>query len=402
MTRSDPRPPREAYVWIWLPGATDPVVAGKLTAEGKDLLFNYGRSYLEKQGAISLYDEELPLRPGVMLPRPGLHLPGCIRDASPDAWGRRVLMNVLLGQRGNKGVDDLDELTCLLESGSDRIGALDFQRSAREYVPRDTGTASLDELLNLAERVEKGAPLSRELDQAFRHGTSIGGARPKAAVRGEKRRYIAKFSSSTDTYSVVKAEYVAMRLAALCGLDTAPVRMTRALDRDVLLVERFDRVATGAGMRRRMMLSALTILGLGSMTARYASYQDLAEIIRHRFTDAAKTLEELFCRMVFNILCGNTDDHARNHAAFWDGTMLSLTPAFDICPQRRTGNEASQAMLISGQNRMSRISACLEGAHHFLLSPQQARAIVEHQIQAIGTYWCQVCDEARVSQVDRN
>ncbi|TIL77640.1 MAG: HipA domain-containing protein, partial [Mesorhizobium sp.] len=87
------------------------------------------------------------------------------------------------------------------------------------------------------------------------------------------------------------------------------------------------------------------------MMARYASYQDLAEIIRHRFTAPSETLRELFGRIVFNILCGNTDDHARNHAAFWDGAKLTLTPAYDICPQARSGQEASQAMLISGNNR---------------------------------------------------
>jgi serine/threonine-protein kinase HipA len=88
--------------------------------------------------------------------------------------------------------------------------------------------------------------------------------------------------------------------------------------------------------------------------ARYASYQDLAEIVRHRFTDASVTLREFFARIAFNILCGNTDDHARNHAAFWDGDRLPLIPAYDICPQGRSGQEATPAMLISGQNRMSR------------------------------------------------
>src|SRR3546814_10321073 len=93
------------------------------------------------------------------------------------------------------------------------------------------------------------------------------------------------------------------------------------------------------------------MLGLDEMMARYASYQDLAEIVRHRFTDPSATLRELFARIVFNILCGNTDDHARNHAAFWDGATLTLTPAYDICPPGRTGQEATQAMLISGNNR---------------------------------------------------
>src|SRR3546814_12149439 len=99
------------------------------------------------------------------------------------------------------------------------------------------------------------------------------------------------------------------------------------------------------------MVSALTMFELDEMMAPYASYETLAEIIRHRFTAPKATLRELFGRMVFNILCGNTDDHARNHAAFWDGKMLELTPAYDICPQSRTGNIASQAMLIVGNDR---------------------------------------------------
>src|SRR5690554_6511118 len=100
------------------------------------------------------------------------------------------------------------------------------------------------------------------------------------------------------------------------------------------------------------MVSALTLFGLDEMMARYASYEELTDIIRQRFDEPKATLRELYGRLVFNILCGNTDDHARNHAAFWDGKRLQLTPAYDICPQNRTGNEATQAMLITGENRM--------------------------------------------------
>ncbi len=96
-----------------------------------------------------------------------------------------------------------------------------------------------------------------------------------------------------------------------------------------------------------------------------------------------------------------TDDHARSHAAFWDGRMLKLTPAYDICPQPRSGNDASQAMLISGDNRMSRISAFMEAAHHFLLSEKKAAAIVEDQIAAISKNWNTVGEEADLSETDR-
>jgi hypothetical protein len=84
--------------------------------------------------------------------------------------------------------------------------------------------------------------------------------------------------------------------------------------------------------------------------------------------DENATLHELFARMVFNVLVGNTDDHARNHAAYWDGEWLALTPAYDICPQARTGREANQAMSIDGDDRRSRLEACRNAAARFLLS----------------------------------
>jgi len=95
-------------------------------------------------------------------------MPSCIRDAAPDAWGRRVIINRTLGLKGaNADAAQLDELTYLLESGSDRIGALDFQASPTEYVPRSPVNPTLDELLESVERVQQGTPLTPELDQAL-------------------------------------------------------------------------------------------------------------------------------------------------------------------------------------------------------------------------------------------
>lgn len=399
---------REAFVWIWLPEDTEPVVAGKLEADDQgNVQFNYGNSYLARISAnppaISIYEPELPLKTGVLPLLDGLTMPGCIRDSAPDAWGRRVIINKKLGRKGkDTDTDALGELTYLLESGSDRIGALDFQRSPSEYVPRLANNVPLEELLQSAERVEQGVPLIPELDQALFHGSSIGGARPKALIEDRGTKYVAKFSSSTDLYSVVKAEYIAMRLAALAGINAAPVKLVQAAQKDILLIERFDREKTAKGWTRKSMVSALTLFGLDDMMARYASYETFAEIIRHRFDDPKETLEELFARIVFNIFCGNTDDHARNHAAFWNGTTLRLTPAYDICPQGRAGNEATQAMLISGDNRLSKLKSCLDAAPHFQLSEEKAKAIFERQREAIEANWDKVCDEAKLSAVDRN
>jgi serine/threonine-protein kinase HipA len=394
--------PREAFVWTWLPESAQPVVAGRLAPDGERIQFVYGRSYRERADAIALYLPELPLRAEPIAPLGALTMAGAIRDGAPDAWGRRVILNRTFGVKG-AALDglELDELVFLLESGSDRIGALDFQTSATTYVPRGGGRATLEELLASAEKVENNLPLTAELDHALHHGSSIGGARPKALVSDGPRKYVAKFSSGSDTYSVVKGEYIAMRLAALAGLSVAPVRLVKAAGKDVLLIERFDRVPMGNSWRRRSMVSALTILELDEMQARYASYQDLAETIRFRFTSPTPTLHELFARLTLNILVGNVDDHARNHAAFWDGTELSLTPAYDICPQARTGEEASQAMLIIGQQRSSQIATCLAAAGDFHLTADKALAIVSRQLETIGAHWASLCDEADLGRIDR-
>jgi serine/threonine-protein kinase HipA len=393
----------ELFVWIWLPEETEPVVAGKITAVGPTYVFNYGKSYLERENAIPIYDVELPLRSGELPLLAGLNIPGCLRDAAPDAWGRRVILNRKYGGRASD-IDPatFDELTYLAESGSDRIGALDFQRSATEYEPRLASGASIEELLEATERVEKGIPLTPELAQALQYGTSIGGARPKALIESDTRKFIAKFSTSADVYSIVKAEFVAMKLAFMAGLNVAPVSLEHVAGKDVLLVERFDRIAGNDGWQRKILVSALTLFALDEMMARYASYETLAEIVRTRFANAPQTLRELFSRLVFNVLVGNTDDHARNHAAFWDGEMLTMTPAYDICPQARHGQIASQAMFIAGDERSSKLATCLDAAPQFLLSVDQASEIIVNQITCIKNNYTDVCNEALVSEVDRN
>ncbi len=395
--------PEEAYVWLWLPNATEPIVAGRIARDGERLIFNYGQSYLDRNNRVSIYEPELPLRSGAIAPEVGLRMAGCLRDAAPDAWGRRVILNRTFGRKG-KDIDAgaLDELIYLLESGSDRVGALDFQRSPTEYQPRAVQAATLEELLSAAEKVENGVPLTPDLDQALYHGTSLGGARPKAMIQDGDTKMIAKFASSTDTYNVVKGEYLAMRLAAKIGLDVAPVRLERAAGKDVLLVERFDRIRTVGEWTRKAMVSALTLFGLDEMMARYTSYEDLAEIVRHRFTSPKATLHELYGRLVFNILCGNTDDHARNHAGFWDGEHLTLTPAYDICPQSRTGNVARQAMLIVGNDRTSSLATCLEAAPKFQLDAKAAKDIIVRQISTVRDGWNDICEEAELTEVERS
>jgi serine/threonine-protein kinase HipA len=387
--------PDRAFVWVWLPDATDPVVAGRLDVVGDSHVFTYGRSYLANPRAIPLYLPELPLGDNTIPPLFGTHH-GCIVDSAPDSWGQRVILNRRLGH-ASVDTADLTLLDYLLESGSDRAGALDFQESAERYLPRLAGAVSLVELAEAADRIDRELPLSPALEAALVRGSSIGGARPKVTIEDGDRHLIAKFSSTTDPHPVVQGEYVAMRLAGLSGLNVAAVEMTvidETRHRRALLVERFDRGPAG---RRRATVSALTVLQLTEEIGRYASYARLAEEIRHRFTEPEATLHELFGRITFNILVSNTDDHARNQAAFWDGRQLTLTPAYDICPQRRAGGEAQQVMAIGEDGwRYSQLEGCVERAATYRLSEDEAQAIIDHQVQIIEANWDEVCADARL------
>jgi serine/threonine-protein kinase HipA len=390
-------PTETAYVWIWLPGEPEPVPAGRLDQVGASLVFRYGARYLERPDAISIYQPQLPLEAGELVPRDdAIH--GCIADAGPDSWGRRVILNEM--GFGGQDEPDLGPLTYFFASDSDRIGALDFQHSATEYVARSARKASLEDLSDAARLVEEGSPLPPALSEALLRGTSIGGARPKATLEDGSRRLIAKFDSSTDLYPVSQAEFVAMRLARLCGLDVAHVELAEANKKKVLLVERFDRPPDGS---RRAMVSALTMLGLGQSGVRYGSYASLAQVIRDRFTAADTALEELFGRIVFNILCSNTDDHPRNHSAFWDGHALTLTPAYDISPGLRNVGEVEQAMAIGEDGwRWSQLAGCISRSATYHLTPTRAQEIVDEQVETIRGNWGTVCDEAELTDGERS
>ncbi|WP_370284924.1 type II toxin-antitoxin system HipA family toxin [Pseudooceanicola nanhaiensis] len=398
--------PKELFVWTWLPTRTVPTLAGRVATVAGKHVFEYAPSYLEHE-ARPIFDLDLPLRPGRIDPPAAHHLAPSLRDALPDRWGRRVLARDLPGARASAlEVDDIDEMDVMLRSGSDRIGALDFQISASDYVPRECPNVALEDLMGFADAVDERRGLPPALDRAIVHATSaVGGARPKALVTDHKetgaRKLIAKFSSAADTIPMVKSEFMAMRLAAATGLDVAPVELTRLAGRAVLLVERFDRAPTGSGWARRGVVSALTWTQEHELAAHHISYQTLATLIIERFVDPLRDLRELFARMTFNILVGNTDDHARNHAAFFDGVSLSLTPAYDIAPQQRRSTTANQALVISGGSRAAQLVVALDAAPAFQLSTTEARDIIAHQVAVIRRSWLETCEAAELTIAER-
>lgn len=396
MTKATPlRIDQTAHVWFWRPGTTAPVHCGRVRLSEGICSFAYSMDYLARRDPLPLYG--MPLGEQWITPAEGQIIPGILRDAAPDQWGRRVVLATELGCHG-QDVDtgQLDDLSCLLLSGSDRAGAIDIQPSGVTYAARVQREAGLDALAAAGDAVERGLPLTTDQRAVLRHAAPLGGARPKAQLNRNGRKFIVKFPASRDRHDVVLAEYLAMRLAASAGLDVAAVELDRAAGGDVLLVERFDRLQLAADCGRMAMVSSLTLQGLDENGARYASYEALAGVLRRGAGDPASDLRELWQRMLFNILIGNTDDHARNHACFWDGSSLRLTPAYDIDPRPRIGREANQAMAVNGQDRRARIATALAAAGTFGLRQDEAIALAKAQILTIQASFRKEACKARL------
>jgi serine/threonine-protein kinase HipA len=171
--------------------------------------------------------------------------------------------------------------------------------------------------------------------------------------------------------------------------------------KDVLLVEIFDREHSTQGWCRRSIVSGLTVLGLDERWAREASYINLIDKIRLDGVNFKEDALELFSRMVFNVLIGNTDDHARNHAFFVEGEKIELTPAYDICPQNRSGGEASHGMKMYKDSNLSQIKICVQSAADFGITEDQAISIIRSQIEVIANQFNEVCDEITVPTITR-
>lgn len=242
------------------------------------------------------------------------------------------------------------------------------------------------------------------LSNALLHGTSIGGARPKSSVERNNKKYIAKFSTNSDLFPVKKCEFFAMSLAKEVGINVADsilltdIEYSNKSDKNILLIERFDRVPyidtkdNQVHFKRKSMVSGLTVMLLDEMTARYSSYLDLVQMSK------IKNKDELFKRMAYNI--GNTDDHARNHAFFYDGKgNLELTPAYDISPMPRKQNEMSQAMKINHQSSLSNFQNCLaeETLNAFDMTKDNAIYIIDEMVKTIKEQYEYYCDQAELN-----
>lgn len=403
---------RELFAFAHLPAAGF-VPAGRLelteTGSAVDASsFAYGSRYLERAGAVevdpvSLSMKDRPaLRYQMLFPANGLALFGGIRDAAPDAWGRRVIE-----ARRKVPANSLPESVYLLAAGSDRVGALDIRESLA-----DTGRAGvavvhqLPYLLETVERIESGEPVPARLTDLFGSGPGAGGARPKASVRDETELlWLAKFASRGDTFDVTMAEAATLRLAERCGLTVPATRVVDLGGKSCLLIRRFDRYwvapeaiaadvarlpgalelhTTLPGEARAELrlpfISSLTLVGCDEMESRIKGYADVAAAVRrHAHPQVIRAdNRELFARMVFNILVSNDDDHLRNHGFVLDPRLggWRLSPLYDVVPRPSVAYERFLHLQVGPQGKLATLDNAFAGHPAFDLERPDALAVM--------------------------
>ncbi len=319
----------------------------------------------------------------------GLH--PIFSDVAPDRWGRKLIEKKFLKQ-GRKG-EVLDRHFLLELSDRMRMGALRFSMDGGETFVSEGDdippVSSLPKFIHLTDSMINGdADDYSELIS----NVSLGGARAKIMVRDDDGCFkLAKLPQPNDTDDVEGWEFVLIQLAKEAGIEVPVANLHGDRKRHALLLKRFDR----DGEQRIHYMSAMTLLGRRDGESEDASYADLADAMSAYCDESG--LHQLYRRMVFNLMCGNVDDHLRNHGFLLLDGVWRLAPAFDLTPCGSYGDQ--HQLHVYDKSSPDIIDTALEHHSHFSLNRAQAREITE-EVAAALSGWEQVAEKSNVRGVD--
>jgi serine/threonine-protein kinase HipA len=380
---------KPVFVYLQRPDTGEWLTVGRYkkgqTGEGT---FLYAPSYVEAGFGWAIDPKNLPFMPGedVRAPRyQGLH--DVLRDACPDAWGQALL------RREHNLPEDAPPLQYLLKSSNlDRWGALAVGTSVKPPAAtmNSSGLPQLDEVVEeLVALAERRPTIRAKIRSRLVQTASVGGARPKTTVRGEDGEYwLVKPEIATDVANIPLLEHVSQQWGAASGLNFAKTAYHSAAGgRSAVRVLRFDR----SHSRRHMCVSAASLL--------QTEYPGLLQTDRWsypRFSEELKLVGvpledriELFGRMVFNAVCGNDDDHVRNHAIVYraDERRWRLAPAFDVVPNPVETPTRLHMQLSMGRFDISREAVLADARRFGFSSVVDAAAYLDALLERIvGSY----------------
>ena len=393
--------PAELFVWM-LTDPRKPALVGKLERlSSGDVSLTYSESWIKSGFPLSA---DLPLARIEYAPahrrarQPAA--PGALDDARPDNWGEKVI-RTLHRARNNHLFE------YLYFAGDERFGGLGISGSDQDYTPfPQSPLPRLEDAQSISDAariIEAGGKLEGQRRVLAHAGASLGGAKPKAVVAIKNDQYVLKLFNAEPVDQPL-VEHATMTLAAKAGINVAKTILVPLRGEHALAIKRFDRVREGrsASARRLHCISAATVLRADTPageTPRYG-YPHLARALR-RFADSNTVnaqLQELFRRMVFNILIANTDDHEKNHSLIVRANgVLELSPAYDIVP---TGSGATEhEFLIGESSSQPRLEDAMSVCSQFGLTPAVAARVVAVVIRAVNQ-WQTHFRKAGVSKQD--
>jgi serine/threonine-protein kinase HipA len=392
------------YLW-YLADPKAPRYIGqlRLVDAGKGVSLQYGADWLVSGFPLS---EDLILADIEHLPRWKGMAVGAVDDARPDRWGERVIQYIDKPSR-------LSIMEYLFYAGDDRFGALGVSTSSNAYIPRaKSPLPRLEQAQHLSEIVHKVSaqePVSDLERKMLAAGGSFGGAKPKALIDIAGEQWVIKFFNN-EPIDVPLIEHASMTLAKLAGINVAVTQVIPLVGEHALAVRRFDR----RGRMRIHCISAGTALRAQTVAGQEPDlgYPSLAQLMRR--AGAAEDgqnlldMQELFRRMVFNILIDNTDDHEKNHALMVVAPTRQgkyrLTPAYDVLTTN--SGQGYQEFIVGTSQRDSTLSNAMSQCELFGYTPAQAAAEIVGVIAVVNGWRkhfaaCGVSDSDLLSLAER-
>lgn len=395
----------QAYVFARDP-LGNPVLAGTMVLNQTSGSFTYASSWLTQDWAYSLDPVNLPLSAAPNTTRNQNRVHPVFSDAGPDDWGTQVLL------AGHSRLP-ANEIERLLATSGHGVGCLQFSlsRSQPKAIKPVPDIELLEELQQTALLIVQNKPVEPTLLAILMPASSLGGARPKVTLRDGDQLYLAKFSRPNDPFNTPRVEYATMLLARKCGISIPDVSLRKAGESDVFLIRRFDRTDN----QRQHYISAHSLFNrerirlIGDAYHDPYSYIALARIIRTHCSDWRADCLELYRRILFNVIVGNTDDHARNHGLIFDPANpgWKLSPAFDLLPI--ISGAQQHALGIGKSGRLRSLENVLTAAPGFGIDESLAQQLLDQLIDQTADWQlhfreCEVSDEdvQRLQMIIRN
>lgn len=332
-----------------------------MTPDNRLCAFQYDRQWLADGFSISPLD--LPLKPSLFIakPEPFWGNFGIFEDSMPDGYGRYLLNRLLRRQ----GIDDtaLTPIQRLGIVGKAGMGALCYIPEA--YPAIEKPLPSLDELQQMAIDLFSEKSSGNEDTLYFNSGNS-GGCRPKCIVNDCSGSWLVKFRHVYDPDDMGAMEYRYNVAARECGIKVADFKMVEGR---YFASRRFD-VSDG----ERLHVATAGALLNSSIHLPNLDYRVLLKLTGY-LTQNPMEVEEMFRRMVFNVMAHNRDDHAKNFSYICRDGKWELAPAYDLT-YSPAGYNGEHATSVNGNGNPT-IEDMMVVGEEIRISRRRAAAIIE-------------------------